>query len=275
MGLFGGGTQKTEVKGWKPATQALGKTFLPAVDDYYNQYGGGEGIYQGSQLADLDPLVTQAQEMQLGTLDRMGGQMGNVQNKLQGFLNYNPNNPINQARRDAYTNSVLDQFNTKVLPGIRQQGTFMGQYGGPQQDLVTGEALGDLGRDLAGFEAQMMEDDRNRAFSAMSMAPSLFAQTNLMPGQVMGDVGMQRSLRGQQELANQIQMYEAPRRAELQGLLEYQNMVAPLTGTATSTSGGGGGGGLQGALGGGLSAFAASGGNPWMTGLGALGGLLG
>lgn len=275
MGLFGGGSQKTEVKGWKPATQALGKTFLPAVDEYYNQYGGGEGIYQGSQLADLDPLVAQAQNMQLGNVSRLGDQMRGVTDTVQGFLDYDPNSPTNQARRDAYTSQVLDQFNTQVLPGIRQQGTFMGQYGGPQQDLVTGEALGDLGRDLAGFEAQMMEADRGRAFQAMSLAPSLFAQRAVMPGQIVGDVGMQRSLRGQQELANEIQMYEAPRRAQLQGLLEYQNMVAPLTGTATSTSGGGGGGGLQGALGGGLSAFAASGGNPWMTGLGALGGLLG
>jgi hypothetical protein len=159
---------------------------LPGITDYNNKYGGGQGLWEDSRLADLDPLIKKSQNQALGTANQLQGQLGNVMGHLEGFLDYDPNSPINQARRDSFNDQVLNSFETTFRPAIEDRGTFAGQFGGPQQQLTMGRAVGDLGRDMAEIEAGMMESDRTRAFQAMQMAPGLLA-TQLMPSQIMGD----------------------------------------------------------------------------------------
>lgn len=267
-----GGKQKTSSTGWKPALDQIKSDVLPGIADYSKQYGGGEGIYQGSVLADQNPLIGQGQENLLATAGKMGGQLDNVMGTLEGFLNYDPNSYQNQAQRDALGSNISALFNQSIRPGIEDRGTGVGQFGGNQQSLALGAATQPLSRAIADSEVSMMNADKNRAFEAMGAAPGLIS-SQLMPGQIQSDIGSQRTQRSQQELADQIQQMEAPRRAQLQSLLEQSGLLTQLSGMGSSTSTPGASP-LQGALGG---AGVGSSFGPWGAaiggGLGALGSL--
>ena len=262
-----GGKQKSSASGWKPAMNQIKDDLLPGIGDYSDQYGQGQGIYQGTMLADQDPLVRQAQQQQLALSGRMGGQLDNVMGTLEGFLDYDPNSVQNQAQRNAMSANASAAFNNVIRPGIEDRGTGAGQFGGNQQSLAMGAATAPLSRALADNESAMMNADKNRAMTAMGQAPGLIS-AQLMPGQIQADIGGQRTQRSQQELADMIQQFEGPRRAELQSLLEQSGLLTGLTGLGSSTSAPGGSP-IQGALGG---AAAGSSFGPWGA---AAGGVLG
>lgn len=271
--MSGGGDNETKVQGWKPAQKALKQDVLPGMRDYMQTYGDGSGLWADSQLADQRPMINDAQSMQLQLVPALSRHMDANTRVLEGFLNYDPNSPINQARMDSFSDAAMAEFNDSVRPAIESRSTFAGQYGGPQAALTMGRAAGDVGRDIASLQAQMMENDRNRAFQAMQVAPSLF-MSRLLPSQVKEAVGQRKQARDQLELADQIQQFEAPRRNQLQSLMEGQQMIAPLTGTSTVTSGPGTSP-LQGALAGaGIGSLFGAPGAFIGAGMGALGSFL-
>lgn len=267
----GGKNQKVSVQGWGPAMDSVESNLLPLINAYSSNFGGGQGLWTGSQLADLDPLVTDAQNAQLDLVPGMADQFQGVMNTLEGFLDYDPNSYQNQAARDTLGANISALFNESIRPGIEDRYTAAGQFGGPQQSVALGAATAPLSRAIADAEVGLMNADRQRAFQAMTAAPGLLT-SQLIPSQIMGDVGVQRTMRDQQELADEIFQYEAPRRNDLQSVLELSGLLNPLTGMGQTTNAGGGDGGIfQGALGGALSGFGATG-SPW----GALaGGVLG
>ena len=227
--------QSTKVEGWEPAQDILEHTTLPGIQDYADRYGDGQGLYQGTQLADENPLITQAQNMTLLGLPEFQQQlMGNV-DVLEGFLDYDPNSTQNQASRQALQDNVQYAFDSSIRPGIEDRSTLHGQFGGPQSAVAMGAATGPLSRALADAEVNLMNADRNRAYGAMGQAPGIIASQLLGP-QVMGDIGIQRQQRDQYELADQIQQFEGGRRADLQSLIEQQGLLSPLTGIGGQTT---------------------------------------
>ena len=101
--MSGGGSQETRstTEGWKPAMDLAQSQLVPGVRQYGQDYGQGQGLWSGSQLGAEDALVRQGQDAQMRMGQQYGQQIGNAIQGLEGFINYDPNDPINQARRDA------------------------------------------------------------------------------------------------------------------------------------------------------------------------------
>jgi len=222
-------------QGWNPVMQRLEGSVLPRVDQFNRQFGGGQGIYQGSRLAPEDALVAQSQNQLLQAAGTYADRSTNLNNTIQGFLNYDPNSPQNQAARDALRANVQNQFNTSIRPGIEDMGTFSGQYGGNQQSIALGAATEPLSRAMADAEVNLMNADRDRAMQAAGMAPSAMG-TGFTQGAMTGNIGDQRSARAQLGLEDKMQIFEAPRNAKLRSILEMQGLLSPLASLATSGS---------------------------------------
>jgi hypothetical protein len=226
----------TESTGWAPAMQGMEANLLPGVNQYAQQYGGGEGLWDQSRLADLDPNTTQGQESMLGLVPGMQEQYSGLQGSLEGFLDYDPDSQANMARRSAMTDNVSSMFNESIRPGIENRGTFSGQFGGPQQSIAMGSATAPLSRALADSEVSMMEGDRNRAMQAMSMAPGII-NSQMNPGMFQENIGNTRGQRGQYELNDQVGQFEADRNNQLRSLQEQMSLYAPMTAFGSTTNG--------------------------------------
>lgn len=245
--LLGGGSETPKLP---RHIRRAGKESGRNAADFASQYGSGQGLYSGNRLTDFDPLIGQGENALLGQLPGLQSQLNNVGGTLEGFLDYNPNSPQNQARRDALGANITSLFNESIRPGIENRGTFAGQFGGNQQSLALGAATAPLSRSIADAEVAMMEGDRNRAFNAMGIAPSLFA-SQLMPNQLMSQIGAGRTARDQLSLEDMIQLQESGYTNALRGNLDSSSIVAGLSGAPSYTPNPQGNA-LQGALGGGI-----------------------
>ena len=139
---------------------------------------------------------------------------------------------------------------------------------------TTGAQLGQLG--LGGLEAMrgLRGDLGTEAYRAATLAPGF---------QQMQYADIDRLLRGGGQIEDQTQrLMDAARErymfeqgAPYQALGQYANIIQGMpSGYGTTTRPGQGGSRIAGALGGGLSGWAATGGNPIGAGIGAIGGLL-
>jgi hypothetical protein len=284
--------QTTSNTGFQPAVDNLQNSFFPNVEAYNSSFGNGAGLYGGSVLAGQDQNLTDAQNSQLNLSGRIDGQLRGVNNTLQGFLNPDPNSAQNTLQRNLLGQRITQQFTQGIQPGIEDLGTSSGQFGGNQQNIALGAASQGLANAVGQSELGLMNADQDRAFQAMIASPGLI-QSQLLPSQIQGDVGLQRSGRNQQELLDQIQQFESPRRNEFQGLLEQQGLVLPTLGAQNSSTGSGStyqdlvgygkgntgtsavGGAISGALGGAATGFTASGGNPIGAAVGGVAGAIG
>lgn len=255
MGLFGGGGGEQEssstTSGWKPAMRDVKDDLLPRVSDFNANYGSGEGLYEGSRLADQNEWVTSGQRRLGNAAVQYGEDIDNLSGSIQGFIDYDPNSPQNVARRDAMSANVNNAFNQTIQPGIQDQFTMSGQYGGYQQQNALGAATEPLSRALADSEVQMMEGDRDRALQAAGMAPGIYSQS-FVPGQVIGGIGQERTNRAQADLQDYIQQSEAGRNNKYRSISEVGGLLTPLVGLEQNTQGvqeGGSGNPLQSIMG--------------------------
>jgi hypothetical protein len=238
------------------------RNYFPQVNDFSDQYSGGQGLWEGSGLAGQSDATLQGQQGMLAQLPGLQQQLNMNAGTLEGFLDYDPNSPINQARRNAFSAQAMNNFNTNLRPAIEDRGSFAGQFGGPQALGAIGNAGASTMRDINSFEANMMDQDRTRAFNAMQMAPSIFA-SQMMPNQIQQQVGGMQDARSQAELMDQIMQFEQPRNNSLRSLQDIGNLYQPFSGLG---SGGnvGGSNPIQSALGGAfLGSQLYSGGNPF------------
>lgn len=273
-----GGSQETTIEGFRPATRAVRNTLLPGIQTFADDFGAGQGLYGGSVVADEDDNVTAGRQVMLSQLPGLQEMFGGAAASLEGFIDPNPENFLNTARREALGNNISAIFNQSIRPGIEDRGTFSGQFGGPQQAIALGAATEPLSRAIADAEVNLMTGDANRALQAIGMAPSIFAST-LMPGQFQADIGRDITARDQLELEDYIQQFEAERRNRLRGLSDVSGLLTPLTGLSTTQSAPGANP-LQGALGGALAGSQIGSAIPGLgtalgAGLGALAGGLG
>jgi hypothetical protein len=234
-----GGKSKTKTKsttsGWEPVMDQLESTVLPGINEYTDDYIGGDGLYSGSRLGAQDPNVTNGQDALLqAATDYSQGYQG-VNNTLQGFLDYDPNSYQNEAARDALGANVRAQWEESIMPGIEDMGTGIGQFGGNQQSLALGAASAPLSRAIADSEVGLMNADRDRAMTAMLNAGGVM-QGGFVPGQVQEGVGRARTAREQLVQDDFVQEFEAERRNRLQSLLETQGLLAPMAGLETTST---------------------------------------
>jgi hypothetical protein len=171
MSKGGGQTTSTEERTESSSQQVqLGEELrgmsVGGLMDAYNLYNQGTtGIYQGTRLAEEDPLVAQGEQALLDLYGREGGisnLLGMGQAGLGGLLgaagmsqDYDTSRAFEGGAGDLSSNeafqdqlaSILEESNVAFQRGsvpLFQKGTAAGQYGGSE----TGEGLGLLGGEI-------------------------------------------------------------------------------------------------------------------------------
>lgn len=237
--MGGGETQEVNNDVYlNPELAEASQTALGGAQEIYNQ--GTSGIYQGTQLANQDPLVRQAQQQQLafsqgGMQNQVDAQQGAFTNLLQaGDLE---GNSVFQRQLADALEGANTQFQRGSVP-IFQQGTAAGQFGSSEVGESLGLFGGEVNRNMQNAITQAALGGQQVAMNAQQLAPQSIG-LGLLPSQINQDIGNQRTARSQQELANQIQQYEAPRNAQLRAQSEFQNFLAsnPLVGEQRSVQG--------------------------------------
>ena len=216
---------------------AAGKTALTGAEGIYGQ--GTDGIYQGSQLADQNALIQQAQNQQLGLAN--GGLQGQVNAQQGAFTNLlQAGNLDGNSLFQRQVADALEGANTQFQRGsvpLFQQGTAAGQFGSSEVGESLGLFGGEVNRNMQNAITQAALGGQQVALGAQQLAPQSIG-LGLLPSQIQQDIGNQRTQRSQQELQNEIQEFNAPRQAQLQNQAEFQNFLAsnPLMGESTTTS---------------------------------------
>lgn len=235
--LIAGSKDGPDLQPWARVGEGMKRNYFPRVNEFADRFNGDD-LYQGTMLGPNSKAVTDGQRQQIDLTSRWNGQVRRNADTIEGFLDYNPNSPINQARRNAFSDQAMTNFDRNIRPAIEDRGTFGGQFGGPQQALAVGAAGADTMRDINSFEAQMMEADRNRALQASGMAGQIFAQ-QAMPLQNKEMVGMRMNQRSQQELDDRIMQHNQPYDNNLRANMDMAGLYNPFSGLGYQGNAGG------------------------------------
>ncbi len=237
-----GGKQETEQESKTRLSKELRGSAVSAQQGAQRLFDQGtDGIYQGSRLADSDALVRQAQERQLGLIGDGGDltrQIAQQQQAFTGLLGAGDiNDPLVQRQIADLADTVGDQFGRTILPQISQGATGAGQFGSSRQGVAEGIAAGDAAQAISQGATQALLGGQQVALQAQGLAPQSIG-LGLLPSEIEANIGQQRTQRSQQELLDEIQQFEAPRRAELQNLTEFTNLLAsnPLVAESDQTT---------------------------------------
>lgn len=241
-GFLGGGgsTTTTETEQDTRLTEELRESSLTGLEGAENLYNlGTEGIYQGTQLTAENPLIAAGQEMLLNQYSDgpLAGLLDTGQQQLQNYLTAGDlnNNPVFQMQMEDILNQASTAFERGSVP-LFQKGTAAGQYGGSE----TGEGLGLLGGEIDRNTQQALVKSalgqQQIGLEAQRLLP-MALQLGEREGMLMSDIGNQRTIRSQQELMDQINMFNAPRDANLRNLSEFYSFLgsSPLLGESTMT----------------------------------------
>jgi len=225
--------------------RASSVTGLEGAENLYN--AGTEGIYQGTRLADEDPLISQAQQGLLDLYSPTGGltnlvntQQGQLQNMLMsGDLE---NNSIFQQQMADILEESGVQFSRQAVP-LMQRASAAGQYGGSEGMEGLGLLGGEIDRNTQQALTKAALGQQQIALQAQGLMP-MALQTGERGFDVMGQIGSQRGTRAQQELMNEIGMFNAPRDATLKNLSDFYAFLGAnplgkesnMAGTETQTT---------------------------------------
>jgi hypothetical protein len=224
---MGGGETSTETESrLSDELRSSSLAGLGGAENLYNQ--GTEGIYQGSRLAEEDPLLRQAQENLLAQYGE-GGSLSNLVNTAQAnFGNYlNAGDLENNSVFQRQMEDILGQANISLQRGavpLMQQASAAGQYGGSEGQEGLGLLGGEINRNTQQALTQAALDQQNLGLRAQGLMPMML-QTGEQGANIMGRIGEQRGDRAQAGLFDEIQEFEAGRNAELSNLAQFYQFL--------------------------------------------------
>jgi hypothetical protein len=244
----GGSTTTTESEQETRLSEELRDSSVLGLEGAENLYNAGtEGIYQGTQLADEDPLISEAQQGLLdlysptgGLTDLVNTQQGQLQNMLMsGDLE---NNSIFQQQMADILEESGVQFGRQAVP-LMQRASAAGQYGGSEGMEGLGLLGGEIDRNTQQALTKAALGQQQIALQAQGLLP-MALQVGERGFDVMGQIGGQRGTRAQQELMDQINQFNAPRDATLKNLSDFYAFLGAnplgkesnMTGTETQTT---------------------------------------
>jgi hypothetical protein len=211
---MGGSTNTTTEQGTAP--NAAQQPFLnfgwQQARDLYGR--GGPQQYRGDWTAGFTPNE-QAAQRGLTDYANTGGR--DYTQRAIGASNFAlnapdiANNPYLSKYIEAAVRPIQGDLDTRVLPGVRDQSTMAGAYGGSRQGIMEGLAVqgaqrqaGDVATNIAnsaygqGLQAQT---------AALQNAPNIF-KLGMAPELVTGAVGTQQREMNQAGIDQQRQMFE-------------------------------------------------------------------
>ena len=233
---MGGGETTTETESrLSDELRASSVAGLEGAENLYNQ--GTAGIYQGSRLAEEDPLLRQAQESlltQYGEGGNLSNLIGSSQANFQNYLNAGDleNNPLFQRQME----DILGQANVSLQRGavpLMQQASAAGQYGGSEGQEGLGLLGGEVSRNTQQALTQAALGQQQMGLDAQRLMPMML-QAGEQGANIMGRIGEQRGQRAQSTLFDEIQEFDAGRNAELANLQQFYHFLGsnPLTAEA-------------------------------------------
>tara|TARA_R100000951_G_scaffold80693_3_gene68505 strand:- start:8021 stop:8851 length:831 start_codon:yes stop_codon:yes gene_type:complete len=237
---MGGGETTTETESRiSDELRASSLVGLEGAENLYNQ--GTEGIYQGTRLAEEDPLLRQAQESLLAQYGQ-GGSLSDLisssQANFQNYLNAGDleNNPLFQRQME----DILGQANISLQRGavpLMQQASAAGQYGGSEGQEGLGLLGGEVSRNTQQALTRAALNQQQLGLQAQGLMPMML-QTGERGSNIMGRIGEQRGQRAQANLLDEIQQFDAGRNAELTNLQQFYQFLGsnPLMAEANQTS---------------------------------------
>ena len=237
---MGGGDTTTETESRLSDELREGSLLgLGGATNLFNQ--GTEGIYQGTRLAEEDPLLRQAQESLLAQYGQ-GGSLSDLisssQANFQNYLNAGDleNNPLFQRQME----SILDQANVSLERGavpLMQRASAAGQYGGSEGQEGLGLLGGEINRNTQQAIIEAGLGQQKLGLQAQGLMPMML-QTGERGSNIMGRIGEQRGQRAQDVLIDEIQQFDAGRNAELTNLQQFYQFLGsnPLMAEANQTT---------------------------------------
>lgn len=233
---MGGGETTTETESrLSDELRASSVAGLEGAENLYNQ--GTAGIYQGSRLAEEDPLLRQAQESlltQYGEGGNLSNLIGSSQANFQNYLNAGDleNNPLFQRQME----DILGQANVSLQRGavpLMQKASAAGQYGGSEGQEGLGLLGGEVSRNTQQALTQAALRQQQMGLDAQRLMPMML-QAGEQGANIMGRIGEQRGQRAQSTLFDEIQEFDAGRNAELANLQQFYQFLGsnPLTAEA-------------------------------------------
>lgn len=168
--------------------------------------------YPGPRLAPATPAqgasINQSYDYFGGAQPYQTGAENQVNSTVRGdYLG----GPGAQAAVSSLAAPLFSQFESQVMPSIRDRAQFAGQgVSSSRRQVAENTAINDLGRSLGqGAIAPVYAAERQNMLNAASMTPSLLASENARIGALRGAGEYERSL-GQQQLDVAKQTYEEP-----------------------------------------------------------------
>ena len=238
----GGSTTTTETENETRLSEELRGSSVNALTSAENLYNQGtSGIYQGSQLADENALIGQAQQglmNQYGADGALSGLVNTGTGQLQNMLmsgDLENNSVFQQQMADILGESGV-QFGRQAVP-LMQRASAAGQYGGSEGMEGLGLLGGEIDRNTQQALTKAALGQQQIALQAQGLIPAAL-QAGERGYDVMGQIGGQRAFRSQQELQDQINQFNAPRNAEMQNLQQFYSFLGSNPLTAESNSSG-------------------------------------
>ena len=266
--------------------------------DYLFNANLGYQPYTGQTVADLDPTLTQgmAAQQNLAT-QNLGGTVGVTAGQNAGYdmiKNQGLSPQLQQllqqqqGQNNPYLQSVLDAQNRQIGDRVNSSMSGSGRYGSGQHTDVMTRALSESQAPLLAQDYQarqqmqqnILQGGLERAGQWAQLMPTL-DQAQYAPAQTLTALGQYNQDRAQQQLNDQIKLYNAQQAYPWENVARYNAIIGGaggLGGTSVTSSPIQQPSTLQKMLGGGLAGAGIGGsfGGPVGAGVGAgVGGLLG
>ena len=252
-----------------------------ATPDYLYQQGQAQGLGAATnQLPHLAGLMQGGAAQLAGASPYTSMAMPGVS---QLYAAGDPaRNPFFQSALESAQRPVIQQFQEQIMPGIRTGAQGAGQLGGTRQGIAEGIAARGATQSLADMAAQMGSQAYGQGLQAtgaaaglglsaeqqaaeaqargLALAPQV-AQMQLLPGQVMQDIGAQRTAAQQAQINEAMQRYQYGQELPFSQMERYLSLLAGAPGgSSSSTSIGpatGGSNPLMSGVGGALTGYSA------------------
>lgn len=194
-----------------PEQRQLIEAASPALTSFANH---PPTDYPYAKIAPLNSFDIQAQNMALGAAVGPAQQIADQAAKTTSFLSgpnlYAESNPYLQSAIEAAIRPQRQTFGETILPGIRNNATSSGQFGGSRQGLAEGIASRGLLDAIAGTSSTMAnanyQTGQDAMVKALQYAP-LTQQIQFTPASVVGSVGAQNRAFQQSLIDAEVQKY--------------------------------------------------------------------
>lgn len=270
------------------------------AQEAYNQTP--KGAYQGPIMSPVLPEQIAAQTAALQKAGSWVGQSGfdvpmtNAMATARGDFLTPESNPYLRSAVDAALTPMVQNYQARVVPQIRDSALASGYYGGSRHGVADALAIRDLNKQMADTSAQMYAQNYQTERQNQLNAPALIQDATtaaLLPMDLQTTAAGNLQAINQQGIDAQLAKQTYDQQQPFVNLANYQNLITGggsfTSGTQTSTNSGANrlGSAIQGGLAGGaggalLAKSLLTSANPWNlatfgaagAGLGILGGLL-